>query len=233
MEGGANHSGWAIVNGEDEASGWTLRSDESESARLKRDRRAELKQQTPLLQATRLALDQHMQCHCIPILQKTWNTTKYIPTWAISLPHTRRSLEPFGLVITLGVVIAASSQNPAVAAALGTVPVASSNDNGSGNPRCLHANSPQQVEVKGDHFSSAGLSESEESGLAKIKSNNYLKKADVIVEKLLATANAVINPSAAHHQIWYTHFRNATLNIRIPNLETATINLRALLPRDL
>ncbi|KAM7519513.1 hypothetical protein LguiB_018475 [Lonicera macranthoides] len=44
-------------------------------------------------------------------------------------------------------------------------------------------------------------------------------------EELLAAANAVINPTAAHHQIWYTHFRNTTLNIRIPKQETATINL--------
>ncbi|KAM7515575.1 hypothetical protein LguiA_005158 [Lonicera macranthoides] len=39
-------------------------------------------------------------------------------------------------------------------------------------------------------------------------------------EELLAAANAVITPSTAYLQIWYTNFRNATLNMRIPKQET-------------
>lgn len=77
------------------------------------------------------------------------------------------------------------SSNDEITPAMDTVSdVAGGNENGLGFPRRLHANSPQQVKLKSDHFSSAALSESEESGAAEIKSNNKLKKADDIVEKV-------------------------------------------------
>ncbi|CAL5360339.1 unnamed protein product [Camellia sinensis] len=57
------------------------------------------------------------------------------------------------------------------------------NENGSGLARRLSSNSPQQVKSKGDHFSTAALSESEESGAAEIKSRDKGKKTDEMDEK--------------------------------------------------
>ncbi|KAK2991088.1 hypothetical protein RJ640_021552 [Escallonia rubra] len=56
-------------------------------------------------------------------------------------------------------------------------------ENGSGIARRLSSNSPQQVKAKGDHFPTAGLSESEESGIAENKARDKGKKSDEIDEK--------------------------------------------------
>lgn len=55
---------------------------------------------------------------------------------------------------------------------------------GSGFGRRVHGNSPQQIKLKGETLSSAGLSESEESGPAEIKSKERVKKSDEIDEKV-------------------------------------------------
>ncbi|XP_058213598.1 uncharacterized protein LOC131325380 isoform X10 [Rhododendron vialii] len=47
----------------------------------------------------------------------------------------------------------------------------------------LSSNSPQQVKSKGDHFSTAALSESEESGVAEFKSRDKGEKAEEVDEK--------------------------------------------------
>lgn len=57
------------------------------------------------------------------------------------------------------------------------------NESGVECGRRLSSNSPQQVKLRGDHFSSATLSESEESGVAGIKSRDKSKKSDDIDEK--------------------------------------------------
>lgn len=64
-----------------------------------------------------------------------------------------------------------------------TVSDAAGNDLGLGFPKRLAGNSPQQVKLKGDTFSSATLSESEESGAAEIKSKDKGKKSDDIDDK--------------------------------------------------
>ncbi|KAK4415716.1 hypothetical protein Salat_2679000 [Sesamum alatum] len=51
------------------------------------------------------------------------------------------------------------------------------------NERRFPAHSPQQVKIKGDNFSPAALSESEESGAAEIKLRDKNKKCDEIDEK--------------------------------------------------
>ncbi|KAL0308465.1 UNVERIFIED_CONTAM: hypothetical protein Sradi_5788800 [Sesamum radiatum] len=51
------------------------------------------------------------------------------------------------------------------------------------NERRFPAHSPQQVKIKGDNFSPAALSESEESGAAEIKLRDKNKKSDEIDEK--------------------------------------------------
>lgn len=54
----------------------------------------------------------------------------------------------------------------------------------TGNERRLSGSSPQQVKLKGDHFSSAALSESEESGPpAEMKFKDKTKKSDEMEEK--------------------------------------------------
>lgn len=58
------------------------------------------------------------------------------------------------------------------------------NEMGSGFARRVHGSSPQQIKVKGETLSSAGLSESEESGPAEIKSKERVKKSDEIDEKV-------------------------------------------------
>ncbi|GMI89414.1 SAGA complex subunit 2A [Hibiscus trionum] len=76
------------------------------------------------------------------------------------------------------------------------VPILSSNDEaslldtdmagneiGSGYARRLSSGSPQQVKLKGDAFSSAAFSESEDSGAAEIKSKGKVTKSDEIDEK--------------------------------------------------
>lgn len=71
------------------------------------------------------------------------------------------------------------------------VPIVQNNDESSaldvtsviGNERRLSGNSPQQVKLKNDPFSSAALSESEESGAAEMKFKDKTKKADDMDEK--------------------------------------------------
>lgn len=53
-----------------------------------------------------------------------------------------------------------------------------------GNERRLSRSSPQQVKLKSDSFSSAALSESEESGAAEMKFKNKTKKSDDTEEKV-------------------------------------------------
>ncbi|XP_071911147.1 uncharacterized protein [Coffea arabica] len=54
----------------------------------------------------------------------------------------------------------------------------------TGNERRLSGSSPQQVKLKGDHFSSAALSESEESGPpSEMKFKDKMKKSDGMEEK--------------------------------------------------
>ncbi|GLT45047.1 hypothetical protein SLA2020_189110 [Shorea laevis] len=74
-------------------------------------------------------------------------------------------------------------QNNDEAPSLDTVSDVTGNEIGSGIARRLHSNSPQQIKLKGDNLSSAGLSESEESGAAEIKSKERVKKSDELDEK--------------------------------------------------
>lgn len=67
--------------------------------------------------------------------------------------------------------------------ALDSVSDVAGNDNGLGCARRLSSSSPKQVKLRGDHFSSATLSESEESGAADIKSRDKSKKSDDIEDK--------------------------------------------------
>ncbi|KAF8388781.1 hypothetical protein HHK36_025461 [Tetracentron sinense] len=69
------------------------------------------------------------------------------------------------------------------ASALDTMSNIAGNENGLGFPRRLSSEAPQQVKLKGDHFSSAALSESEESGAGEIKSRDIVKKSSEIDEK--------------------------------------------------
>ncbi|KAK8654723.1 hypothetical protein V6N13_107325 [Hibiscus sabdariffa] len=57
------------------------------------------------------------------------------------------------------------------------------NEIGSGYARRLSGSSPQQVKLKGDAFSSAALSESDDSGAAETKSKGKVTKSDEIDEK--------------------------------------------------
>lgn len=67
--------------------------------------------------------------------------------------------------------------------ALDSMSDAANNENGLGFGRRLANNSPQQVKLKGDHFSSPSLSETEESVAAEIKSRDKGKKSDETDEK--------------------------------------------------
>ncbi|XAR53455.1 hypothetical protein NMG60_11022011 [Bertholletia excelsa] len=67
--------------------------------------------------------------------------------------------------------------------ALDTISDIAGSDNGLGLIRRMSSNSPQQIKIKGDHFSSAALSESEESGAAEVKSRERVRKTDELDEK--------------------------------------------------
>ncbi|XP_050364819.1 uncharacterized protein LOC126783391 isoform X2 [Argentina anserina] len=60
---------------------------------------------------------------------------------------------------------------------------ATGSDIGQGFARRLPGSSPQQVKLKGESLSSAALSESEESGVAEVKSRDKGKKSDEVDEK--------------------------------------------------
>ncbi|KAA8523279.1 hypothetical protein F0562_009702 [Nyssa sinensis] len=77
--------------------------------------------------------------------------------------------------------------------ALDTISDVIGNENGSGFARRLPNNSPQQVKLKGDNFSTAALSESEESGAAEIRSRDKGKKSDVVDEKDGQNVQKVLN----------------------------------------
>ncbi|KAL4269704.1 hypothetical protein GQ457_HM000780 [Hibiscus cannabinus] len=64
---------------------------------------------------------------------------------------------------------------------------------GSGCARRLSSSSARQVKLKGDALSSAGLSESEESGAAESKSKEKVKKSDEIDEKAGQSVQKVSN----------------------------------------
>ncbi|XP_057968447.1 uncharacterized protein LOC131157978 [Malania oleifera] len=76
-------------------------------------------------------------------------------------------------------IVSSNDENPA----LDTISDGAGNESSLGFARRLPNNSPQQVKFKGDHFSSAALSESEESGAAETKSREKVKKSDEIEEK--------------------------------------------------
>ncbi|KAL6974570.1 hypothetical protein U1Q18_028754 [Sarracenia purpurea var. burkii] len=76
-------------------------------------------------------------------------------------------------------IVPSNDENPA----LDALSDVTGNENGAVLARRLSSNSPQQVKSKGDHFSTAALSESEESGAAEIKSRDKGKKADEMDEK--------------------------------------------------
>ena len=66
-----------------------------------------------------------------------------------------------------------------------------SNDIGLGFAKRMSGSSPQQVKIKGDPLSSAGLSESEESGAAETKSRDKGKKSDEVDEKAVQNVQKV------------------------------------------
>ncbi|XP_059634804.1 uncharacterized protein LOC132277087 isoform X2 [Cornus florida] len=74
---------------------------------------------------------------------------------------------------------------------LETVSDVSGIENASGFSRHLSNNSPQQDKLKVDHFSTAALSESEESGAADIKSRDKGKKSDEMDEKAVQNLQKV------------------------------------------
>ncbi|KAK9274643.1 hypothetical protein L1049_021894 [Liquidambar formosana] len=67
--------------------------------------------------------------------------------------------------------------------ALDTISDVAGSENGLGFGRRLPNNSPQQVKLKGDHFSSSALSETEESAAVETKSRDKGKKSDEADEK--------------------------------------------------
>lgn len=82
------------------------------------------------------------------------------------------------------------------------IPIVHSNDESSvldttsivvGNERRLSASSPQQGKLKNDTFSSAALSESEESGTAEMKFKDNTKKCDDMDEKAGQTVQKMSN----------------------------------------
>ncbi|XP_057506435.1 uncharacterized protein LOC130789630 isoform X1 [Actinidia eriantha] len=76
-------------------------------------------------------------------------------------------------------IVSSNDENPASDA----VSDVTGNENGASVARRLSSNSPQQVKSKGDHFSTAALSESEESGAAEVKPRDKGKKTDEVDEK--------------------------------------------------
>ncbi|KAI4335262.1 hypothetical protein L6164_013926 [Bauhinia variegata] len=76
-------------------------------------------------------------------------------------------------------IISSNDDSPA----LDTASDVAVNDLGMGFPRRLAGSSPQQIKLKGDPLSSAVLSESEESGVAEIKSKDKGRKPDEIDQK--------------------------------------------------
>lgn len=65
------------------------------------------------------------------------------------------------------------------------------NENEAGLVKRLSSNSPQQVKSKGDHFSTAALSESEESGVAEFKSRDKGDKVEDVDEKAIQNVQKV------------------------------------------
>ncbi|XP_004513449.1 uncharacterized protein [Cicer arietinum] len=76
-------------------------------------------------------------------------------------------------------VVSSNDDSPA----LDSVSDASGSDLGLGVAKRLSGGSPQQIKLKGDPLSSAALSESEESGVAEIKSKEKGRKPDEIDHK--------------------------------------------------
>lgn len=76
-------------------------------------------------------------------------------------------------------IVSSNEENPAMDSASDVT----GSDIGPGFPRRLPGSSPQQVKLKGEPLSSAALSESEESGVAEVKSRDKGKKSDEIDEK--------------------------------------------------
>ncbi|CAK9144149.1 unnamed protein product [Ilex paraguariensis] len=76
-------------------------------------------------------------------------------------------------------IVSSNDETPA----LGSIPDVGGNKSGSGYAKRFSGNSPQQGKLKGDHFSSTALSESEESGATEMKSKERGKKSDEMDEK--------------------------------------------------
>ncbi|KAM5547317.1 hypothetical protein ABKV19_001690 [Rosa sericea] len=76
-------------------------------------------------------------------------------------------------------IVSSNEENPAIDSASDVA----GSDIGQGFARRLPGSSPQQVKLKSEPLSSAALSESEESGVAEVKSRDKGKKSDEIDEK--------------------------------------------------
>ncbi|XP_061995549.1 uncharacterized protein LOC133713510 isoform X2 [Rosa rugosa] len=76
-------------------------------------------------------------------------------------------------------IVSGNEENPAIDSASDVT----GSDIGQGFARRLPGSSPQQVKLKSEPLSSAALSESEESGVAEVKSRDKGKKSDEIDEK--------------------------------------------------
>lgn len=77
--------------------------------------------------------------------------------------------------------------------ALDSVSDVTGNDLGLGFPKRLTGSSPQQIKSKGESVSSAALSESEESGVAEIKSKEKGRKPEEIDHKAGQSVQKVSN----------------------------------------
>lgn len=106
----------------------------------------------------------------------TRSSSPPVAQWAGQRPQ---KISRTGRRTNLVPIVSSNDETPV----LDSVSDVAGNENGLGSARRLSSNSPQQVKLRGDHFSSATLSESEESGAADIKSRDKSKKSDDIDEK--------------------------------------------------
>ncbi|KAF7806763.1 uncharacterized protein G2W53_038924 [Senna tora] len=87
-------------------------------------------------------------------------------------------------------IVSSNDDSPA----MDTVSDVAGNDHGLGFPRRLAGSSPQQIKLKGDPLSSTtALSESEESGVAEIKSKDKGRKSEEIDQKAGQNVQKVSN----------------------------------------
>ncbi|XP_057467229.1 uncharacterized protein LOC130756685 isoform X3 [Actinidia eriantha] len=142
---------------------------------------------SPVVQRTTVANDWELS-HCpnkiVPAVGA--NNRKRTPSTRSSSPPVARwaGQRPQKISRTarrrnFGPIVSSNDENPASDAVCDVV----GNENGASVARRLSSNSPQQVKSKGDHFSTAALSESEESGAAEVKPRDKGKKTDEVDEK--------------------------------------------------